>query len=251
MLSPGLAERPYLSLWPFYRLLAASSEGARLVEHDGVTAAIVPATPDRSVTNGVVYESPQALERALEPLAATYAEAGTRAWTVWVPEHDRGAQELLAGAGHRLDATPAAMALALAAFEPVSIAGLEIDHDPPASAAGRINDAAYGYDGDFARAFAAVPEELNLYAAKLDGKPVACAGTIHEGGDCGVYLVGTLPSARGRGLATKLMSVALEAARAAGCESASLQSTAMGRPIYARLGFQDFGTIQMWERRAG
>ena len=88
-----------------------------------------------------------------------------------------------------------------------------------------------------------------MYAALLDGEAVACLGTIHDQGDCGIYLVGTLPQARGRGLATKLMTVALEEGRAAGCKTASLQSTAMGKPIYTRLGFRDLGTIQMWERR--
>jgi GNAT superfamily N-acetyltransferase len=248
--APDLAERPYLSLWPFCRLLAACSEGARLVELDGVAAAVVPATPDRSVMNSVVYQRPEALEAALDPLAAAYAETGIRAWTVWVPERDRAAQELLARAGHRLDASPAAMATDLATFEATPAADVELDDDPPASAVGGINDAAYGYDDAFARAFATVPEGLNLYAARRDGEPVACVGTIHHEGDCGVYLVGTLPRARGLGLATRLMSVALEAARAAGCESASLQSTTMGRPVYSRLGFREFGTIQMWERRA-
>ena len=46
------------------------------------------------------------------------------------------------------------------------------------------------------------------------------------------------------------MTHALHDGRAAGCESASLQSTGMGKPVYARLGFEDFGPIQMWERRA-
>jgi GNAT superfamily N-acetyltransferase len=249
MRAPELAERPYRSLWPFCRLMAACSEGARLVEREGVIATVVPVTPARSITNSVVYERAGALEQALEPLAAVYAEAGIRAWTVWVPEHDLAAQELLARAGHELDAAPAAMALDLAAFEPPATDGLDLDRDPSPSAVGRINDAAYGFDGEFARAFATVPGHLNVYAAKLAGEPVACVGSVYEDGDCGIYLVATLPEVRGHGLATKLMTVALEAARAAGCESASLQSTALGKPIYTRLGFRDFGVIQMWERR--
>jgi hypothetical protein len=46
------------------------------------------------------------------------------------------------------------------------------------------------------------------------------------------------------------MTVALQDGRAAGCESASLQSSAMGKPVYTRLGFGCFGAIQMWEKRA-
>jgi GNAT superfamily N-acetyltransferase len=249
MLEQVLSELPYRGLRPFCRLIAASSDEARLIERDGVVATVVPVTPERSITNSVVYERPEALEQALEPLAAVYAEAGIRAWTVWVPERDRAARDLLDRAGHRLDAAPAAMALELSGFRPTPPSGLDLDRDPPASVVGRINDAAYGFDGEFARAFATVPADVNVYAARLDGEAAACVGTIHDQGDCGIYLVGTLPEARGRGLASKLMTVALEDARAAGCETASLQSTAMGKPIYTKLGFRDFGTIQMWERR--
>jgi GNAT superfamily N-acetyltransferase len=250
MLEQDLSELPYRSLRPFYRLVGASSEKAVLVELDGVIASVVPVTPERSIMNSVVYEHPEALERALEPLADAYADAGIRAWTVWVPERDRAARDLLGQAGHLLDAAPTGMAMDLDDFEPPSTAGIELDRNPAASAVGRINDAAYGFDGEFTRAFATLPEEVNVYAALLDGEAVACVGSIHDRGDCGIYLVGTLPEARGGGLATRLMTVALEEGRAAGCQTASLQSSAMGKPIYTQLGFRDVGTIQMWERRA-
>jgi hypothetical protein len=38
-------------------------------------------------------------------------------------------------------------------------------------------------------------------------------------------------------------------ARERGLQTTSLQATAMGVPIYARLGYRDLGAIQMWERR--
>jgi GNAT superfamily N-acetyltransferase len=245
-----LSERPYRSLWPFCRMVAAASESGSLLELEGVTAAVVPASPDRSVTNSVVYEHVDALARALDRLAAGYAESGVRAWTVWVPADDLPAQRLLEEAGHELDANPAAMALELGPFERSPSRDLDLDRDPPAVDVGRLNDLAYGFEGDFARAFARRPEELRLYAARLEGELVASAGAVHDGDDCGIYLVATHPGARGRGLASDLMTVALNDARERGCVSASLQSTAMGKPVYARLGFRDFGPIQMWERRS-
>jgi GNAT superfamily N-acetyltransferase len=250
MRTQSLSERPYLSLRPFCRMVAACSEGARLVELDGVIATIVPVAPDRSVVNSVTYASTEALEQALEPLAAAYAGAGIRAWTVWVPEQDAATQKLLEHAGHELDAAPAAMALRLDGFDRSPSPGLEVDRDPRAADIGRINDAAYGFEGDFTRAFSRRPADLNLYAARVDGEAVACVGSVHDEGDCGIYLVATHPAARGRGLATELMAAALQDGRAAGCESASLQSTAMGKAVYTRLGFRDFGVIQMWEKRA-
>src|SRR2546426_9449770 len=169
-----LSERPYLSLRPFCRMVAASSEGGRLVELDGVIATIVPVAPERSVVNSVAYESGEAIEQALDPLAAAYAEAGIGAWTVWVPEHDHATQELLADAGHKLDATPRAMAIELGGFERSPGPDLDLDREPPARDIGRINDAAYGFDGDFTRAFGQRPKELNLYAARIAGEAVAC-----------------------------------------------------------------------------
>jgi GNAT superfamily N-acetyltransferase len=245
-----LSERPYRSLWPFCRMVASASESAQLVELDGVIAAVVPVTPDRSVTNSVAYEQVDALEQALDRLAAIYADAGVRAWTVWVPGSDQAAQRLLEDAGHELDATPSAMAIELGPFERSPSPDLTLDTKPDAVEVGRINDVAYGMDGDFERAFAKHPGELHLYAARQDGEAVACVGSVHDEVDCGIYLVATLPGARGRGLARDLMTVALNEARDAGCETASLQSTTMGKPVYTRLGFSDFGPLQMWERRA-
>jgi GNAT superfamily N-acetyltransferase len=65
-----------------------------------------------------------------------------------------------------------------------------------------------------------------------------------------VYLVATLPEARGRGLATALVSHALREARTRGCATSSLQATARGRPVYERLGYRSIGAAQMWERRS-
>jgi GNAT superfamily N-acetyltransferase len=244
-----LAERPYRSLWPYCRMLARASEAARVDEREGVIASVTPAAPERSVMNSVAFESPDALERSLDRLASLYAEADVRAWTVWVPGGEQSGKRILEQAGHRLDATPAAMALELRGFARAPSPSLDLDDDPDPADVGAINDAAYGFDGDFGRAFTTRPESLRLYVAAADGRAAACAGTVYEDGDCGVYVVATRPESRGRGLAADLLTVALNEAREAGCKTASLQSTAMGKPVYVRLGFRDFGPLEMWERR--
>src|SRR3989442_9725384 len=91
---------------------------------------------------------------------------------------------------------------------------------------------------------------MHAYLARLDGVPAACVAAIDHRTDCGIYFVATAPEARGRGLATVLMARALADARERGCRTTSLQATKMGYPIYARFGYQDLGTLQMWERRA-
>jgi GNAT superfamily N-acetyltransferase len=229
--------------------LARHASDGHVLELDGVTAAVVPACPDRSVVNCVVYSDGAALGAALDRLAGEYERAGVRAWTVWVPEQDEEVARLLADAGHRLDARPAAMVRELDDFEPASEMELDLI-EPDMSEAARVNDAAYGFDGDFERAFGRLPPEPAwLYLARVDRVPACTVLTYEEAGECGVYLVATLPEARGRGAATALMSHALAEARRRGCTTTSLQATQRGRPLYLRMGYRDIGAVHMWERR--
>ncbi len=147
------------------------------------------------------------------------------------------------------DARPAAMVRTLHDFELATPPDLELV-EPDMEEAARINDAAYGFPGDFERAFAELPPEpAHLYLALSDGVPACTVLTYEEDGECGIYLVATLPEARGRGLATALMIHALLQARARGCTTTSLQATQRGRPVYQRLGYRDIGAVHMWERR--
>jgi predicted acetyltransferase len=74
-------------------------------------------------------------------------------------------------------------------------------------------------------------------------------GTIDEGDDCGIYLVGTLHEHRGKGLAGRLLHQALAEARERGLRTSSLQATTLGQPVYERLGYEVIATLEMWERR--
>jgi GNAT superfamily N-acetyltransferase len=234
----------------FFAFVADCAPDGRLIEVEGVTASVVPAAPDRSVVNSVVYDRVEALERVLDLLASEYERAGVRAWTVWVPEDDRAAAELLERVGHVLDARPAAMALELEGYEAAAAAELDLDPEPSMQDAARINDAAYGFAGDFERAFVRMPaDRARLYVARVNGVPAATLASVRRGGDCGIYLVATRGEARGRGLATALMGRALADALERGCTTSSLQATRLGEPVYAKLGYRKLGELHMWERR--
>src|SRR3954447_14471840 len=76
-------------------LAATGARDSRVLQLDGVTAAITPAAPHRSVLNGVVVEDFARLPDQLDTIAAAYEAASVKAWTVWVPEHEAAARELL------------------------------------------------------------------------------------------------------------------------------------------------------------
>jgi len=236
----------FKSLRAFFLESARASRGGSALELPGVAAAIVPAMPARSVVNCVVYEDVDALGTALDQLAAAYDEAGVNAWTVWVHEDDARAQELLSSAGHVLDAEPMAQARPLEGIEPPAEEGLDLVANPTVADFDPIVEGAYGWSG-----FGAAMERLPFhpYAARHEGRPAACLGIFDHDGDAGVELVGTIPEARGRGLASRLLLRALADAGKRGCKTTTLQATRAGYPVYSRLGYRDFGRVQMWERR--
>lgn len=232
------------------RALAEGAPQGRTVELPGVAAAVMPSAPERSVINCVVYEDAGRLAQSLDTLAREYDSAGVRAWTVWVPHGEQAATEALAAAGHVNDGNPRAMTLDLESFEGEADPSLVLAERPSLREVGRLNDLAYGLPGDLERALDGVAAEgFHVYVGLLDGEPAGSAITYDCERDCGVYLVATAPSAQGRGLATALMTRALADARERGCATSSLQATKRGRPLYERLGFQDLGALEMWERR--
>jgi GNAT superfamily N-acetyltransferase len=243
--------RMHRSMEAAWRALAAGSEGGHLIEAEGVVAAVVPALPGRSVFNSVLYRRPENLAAARDELARAYDRAGVRAWTVWVPEADRASAELLAAAGHVLDATPRAMALDLNDLAPPDPDDLEWTAQASLDDLKRINDAAYGDEpGTFELGIGTPPEDAwRLYSADRDGRAATVLATTDADGDCGVWWVATLPEARGRGLAARLLHVALAEARERGMETSTLQSTKLGRPVYERLGYLDLCALGMWELR--
>jgi predicted acetyltransferase len=79
---------------------------------------------------------------------------------------------------------------------------------------------------------------LHHFLGRLDGEPVATASLLPAGGIAGVYDVSTVPEARRRGIGTAMTLATLRAARDLGYQLAFLQPSAMGRPLYERIGFR-------------
>ena len=84
-----------------------------------------------------------------------------------------------------------------------------------------------------------VPERRFLLLRE-QGRPVACALVVIEGGWAGIFDVVVKPGERGRGLGRTIMQLALEAAAAAGASASYLQVVSGNSPaenLYASLGY--------------
>jgi GNAT superfamily N-acetyltransferase len=84
----------------------------------------------------------------------------------------------------------------------------------------------------------------------LDGRPVGTSVAIRTGDSGGLYSVGTVESARKRGVGRALTWAAVDVIREWGCTSAVLQSSVMGHPMYLAMGFRDAVQYARYRPRA-
>lgn len=235
-------------------LFGSASASASLLRMNGLIASKSPATPDRSLFNSVYAAEPDVLADELDELTRIYADAGVRAWLVWLPGGHRVGEEVLAPRGHTYDGAPRSMALELTGLLPpardlpagVTLLGGDIRE------VASINDRAYGHGaGAWAAALTRPPSvSIHWAVAVADGEPIAGAAVIDVGDDALVTAVGTVPEHKGKGLAGQVIHGLLRDAESRGARTGSLQASRAGAPVYERLGFRDVGWTDLWELRA-
>ncbi len=251
-----MIDRCYRGIAPFVRLYTMGADSARLVELGSVTASVVPASPQRSLVNTVVFDraNPAELESALPTLQTEFAAAGVVASSVWVVEGDSEAEAMVVDHGYTIDSTPRAMGADISALELAGpIDDVDLSWDMPTVS--KLNERAYGLDqGEFGAVLDRIPpsDDVFCFTAISRGKRVATVMTLHmPDGDCTVYFVATDPEHRREGHARRAMTAALQHATAAGCTTTTLQATSHGAPLYRLLGYEDLGVaVNLWEKRS-
>ena len=223
--------------WEAY---ARGSAGAALEHLDGVSAAVFPNGPERTVFNNVLLDRdlpPSRRAAAVDSMHELYTTAGVDHYAAWVHESDEGMRAELIGRGYIVAESTRAMGM------PLDLAGRppEIELGPSSFAEHlRYLQLAGAPEGLLEGADASA---FHVLTAPVDGESVATAIAFDHDGDCGVFNVGTLEAARRRGLARALTARLLHDAAERGCSTASLQSTRMAERVYASVGFRDLGRI--------
>lgn len=203
--------------------------------------------------NWVVPSDPGALATHYDDIARSYHDAGVRAFTVWIDEDDTTNRNLISARGHKLDGAPRAMYAEIDSMQLAELGDLDCRETDDVELVSQINDLAYGFPPPaFVAAIARMAhgDGWRAFEARVGGKPV-CGMLAHESldGNFGVCAVATLPEARRRQVASRLMSFALAGARARGLRTTTLQASSKGKSVYARLGYDDLGAVEMWELR--
>ena len=81
-----------------------------------------------------------------------------------------------------------------------------------------------------------------IYAvvAYLEDRPASCAFALLSHGIGGIYYVGTVEAARGKGLAAHCTRAAGNAAFTLGARCVVLQASEYGEPVYIKMGYKEF-----------
>ena len=89
---------------------------------------------------------------------------------------------------------------------------------------------------------------LSVVLAMLEDAPAATAVLLESHGIAGVYYVGTIETARGRGLGELVTQSVTERALSRGIPVVGLQASQMGEPIYRRMGYREIGRTRSYVR---
>ena len=235
------------------REAARWQRGARLVEADGLLLAYGSTAFPVGLSNGVMrldraLDAAQVLSRA----RTFFGGAEPRTFTLWV-RGERDADLAALAEQEKLirisDPPTPWMVLRRRLPDGSTAPGVELRRVSDAAdvrAVVEVSQQAWAPVGLppaetaslLARPESMLAPHLVWYVARQDGRPVATAMALLSHGVAGVYWVGTVPDARGRGLAELVTRAVGNAGFDAGMRVAALQASQMGLPVYTRMGYE-------------
>ncbi len=216
-------------------------------------------TPPHPVISNAAFRTDDEVdpEAFLARAIAFFAERG-RGFSVWARarvEQDRSLIAAAQTAGLQPVYEMPEMILGARLEEKLPPEGIElrrVDSAAEASEYWRVAALAYSSLGFPREIFGSYTNHAGLLAdnvvaflAHLDGQPAAIAMTIVSHGVAGIYWVGSVEEARGRGLGWTVTVAAVNAGFDLGAEIASLQASPMGESLYSTMGFKKVFTYRL------
>ena len=88
----------------------------------------------------------------------------------------------------------------------------------------------------------------HYYLGFLNGNPVSTGVLFNGEGAAGLFYIGTVPEARGQGIAKNMVNYILSQAKNRGYRICILQASKMGYPVYKKIGFKKYYTTKIYNR---
>lgn len=90
-------------------------------------------------------------------------------------------------------------------------------------------------------------KNIELYLYKETNTFLGCGILFFDSlNNAGLHMIGTLPNGRGKGIGKKITQKLMNEAKKRNMKSCVLHSSKMGKPMYLKLGFQEFGDIKTY-----
>jgi GNAT superfamily N-acetyltransferase len=262
MAMPARAEqsrerRAHLNLVDSSRQLFELDPGATVEVGDGWLFGA--GTPTHPAISNAAFRIDDGLEaeQLLAKAGAFFAER-KRGFSVWIRGDEPADGDLAAAAevaGLSLVIEMPEMLLDRPVAEPPLPDGAELRRVASAADATdywRVAASAYTSLGFPPEVFGSYEDHTGLLAgnvaaflAFLDGRPAGIAMAIVSHGVAGIYWVGSIEEARGKGLGWATTAAAANAGFDLGADVASLQASPMGESLYAAMGFQTVFTYRL------
>lgn len=186
-------------------------------------------------------------------LAATaaFADEHQRRISLWLSAAaDPDVVDAARNAGLEVDFTLAGMATRIPPEAGAPVVGVELVRVTDTAGVAdfaQVHGELYAQNGrpaDAARHFASpgvlLASHVTGFVAYLNGRPASCAMIVNTGRASGLFEVATSMEARRRGLGELVSRAATRAGFEYGAEVVVLQATALGEPVYRRIGFETF-----------
>lgn len=238
------------------REFARWQQGGEIVERDGVLL-VAGTTRFPVVSNAALRLDPEVAPASMLETVFGYFRDRRRGFTIWIrPRIDEDVEAAARGAGFREVSTSPWMALDAPIPDGGAVPGLEIREvkdEAGVLAARDINREAYTalempsseVDAVYGTPRRVLSPPCRTFVGYENGRPVTTAMLLMTHGVAGVYWVGTVAAARGKGYAAAITRAVSHAGFESGARVVTLQASVMGESIYQRLGYRTIGN-QKW-----
>ena len=260
----NLADIADANLVESVRAFARCQTPCDLVEANGLLLHAGPSRFPASCLNAAIRIDPALDPRAALAQARGFFSARDRGFTFVTRTHcDADLEALLATEGLTCDSNSPCMLVDAPVRVSALAEGIRIERiSEPQHVADFIAVSAQAYEAmglrlaqtqaSFSRAEGLLDTHIAGFIAYRKTQPVSTALTIFSGGamlDAGIYWVGTVPDARGLGLAEHCTALATNIGFERGARVVTLQASKFGEPIYRRMGYREYDR-QSWFRHA-
>jgi GNAT superfamily N-acetyltransferase len=241
--------RCHLNSVESYRAFARSISGARHRERDSL---FLCDTGDPNPLGNVawVVRPPSNADATISEVRDFFAASGVRWILLALPE----VADALAGAARRAGLVREGVFPGML-LDPIPLRMVE-GSSPLEVRPVRTEEELHAFDVGEARAYGVSQfppeprllkvENITMFVGFLDGAPVSVAALVRSHGIAGIVAVGTVPEARGRGFARRVVGRAVEVGRELGCGQSFLWATERGRHVYAKMGFRKVLDYPVW-----